>query len=252
MSLSLASTLHHRTRLGVNVDHVATIRQARGTRYPDPVPAALTAELVGADQITVHLREDRRHIQDRDVFVLREVVQTRLNLEMAITEEMLEIALKVKPDMVTLVPERREERTTEGGLDVLQRPDYNRAYFQKLKDAGILVSLFIAADRAQIDASLAQGAQMIELHTGEFAEQFPAGNWQHELERLREGAKYAASIGLAVAAGHGLDYRNVGHIAAIPEIEELNIGHSIVGHALTVGFERAVREMIEAMALATR
>lgn len=236
------------TRLGVNVDHVATIRQARGTTYPDPVAAALTSELVGADQITIHLREDRRHIQDRDVFVMREVVQTRLNFEMAITEEMLEIALKVRPDMVTLVPERREERTTEGGLDLLQRPDYNRAYFQKLKDAGIVVSLFIAAEPEQIHASLDQGATMIELHTGEFAEQFPRGDWQKELQHLREGAQLAAEIGLDVAAGHGLDYRNVGHIAEIPEIEELNIGHSIVAHALSVGFERAVREMKAAIA----
>lgn len=248
MSANTRQFSRAQTRLGVNVDHVATIRQARGTRYPDPVAAALTSEMCGADQITIHLREDRRHIQDRDVFVMREVVQTRLNLEMAITEEMLEIALKVKPDMVTLVPERREERTTEGGLDLLQRPDYNKDYFRKLQDAGIIVSLFIDAEPAQIQASLDQGATMIELHTGEYAENFPRGDWKKDLAHLAEGARFAASIGLDVAAGHGLDYRNVGPIAEIPEIEELNIGHSIVAHALTVGFERAVREMKAAIA----
>ena len=235
------------TRLGVNVDHVATIRQARGTSYPDPVAAALVAEQAGADQITIHLREDRRHIVDRDVFVMREVVQTRLNLEMAITDEMLEIALRAKPDMVTLVPERREERTTEGGLDLLLRPDYNRAYFQKLRDAGIGVSLFVTADPAQLHACVDQGAQMVELHTGEFAERFPKGDWTAELQYLRRGAKLGRELGLDVAAGHGLDYRNVHLIAEIPEVEELNIGHSIVAHALSVGFERAVREMKQAI-----
>lgn len=236
-----------RTRLGVNVDHVATVRQARGTRYPDPVAAAVAAELAGADQITIHLRRDRRHIQDRDVRVLKETVATKLNLEMAATEEMLRIATEVKPHMVTLVPERDEERTTEGGLNLLTHQDEHRAYIQKLKDHGIFVSIFIDAIPEQIAAAAALGAQMIELHTGDYSRLSHDGKQHDELAKIQRASTQAAGLGLAVAAGHGLDYKNVRDIAAIPEIEELNIGHSIVGHALMVGFERAVREMVDAI-----
>jgi pyridoxine 5-phosphate synthase len=236
-----------RTRLGVNVDHVATVRQARGTRYPDPVAAAIVAELAGADQITVHLREDRRHVQDRDVRILSELVTTKLNLEMAMTDEMLAIALEVRPAMVTIVPEKREERTTEGGLDCLVEPERNRAFIHKLRDAGIEVSLFIDPDKAQIDASHEQGATIIELHTGDYADAPDQTAMQHELDRVRLAARYGAERGLMVAAGHGLEYKNVRAIAEIEEIEELNIGHSIVARAIMVGFDKAVREMLDAI-----
>lgn len=244
-----------RPRLGVNVDHVATIRQARGVRYPDPVAAAAVAERAGADQITVHLREDRRHIQDRDVRILRETVETRLNLEMAATEEMSRIARKIRPDMVTLVPERREEQTTEGGLDVAGKLDRLRKYVDELRSFGGEVSLFIDPDRDQIEASKKLGADIVELHTGDFCRErreFDTTgafdlHTHSELGKLVSASKLASSLGLRVAAGHGLDYKNVLPVAAIPEIEEFNIGHSIVARAVIVGFDAAVREMIAAL-----
>lgn len=244
-------------RLGVNIDHVATLRQARGTPYPDPVAAAHIAELAGADQITVHLREDRRHIQDRDVRVLRQTVGTRLNLEMGASEEMLRFALEIRPDMVTLVPEKREERTTEGGLDVAGSWDRLHDYVKRLRMCGAQVSMFIDPDAEQIDASAALGAEIVELHTGDYCEadlthrNIDPYDVEHprarELARLQIGAMRASEAGLIVAAGHGLDYKNVLDVAAIPVIEEFNIGHSIVSRAVFVGFERAVREMIEAL-----
>jgi pyridoxine 5-phosphate synthase len=235
------------TRLGVNVDHVATVRQARGTKYPDPVAAAIVAELAGADQITIHLREDRRHVQERDVRILRELVTTRLNLEMAMTDEMLGIALDVQPDMVTLVPEKREERTTEGGLDCTRSPDRLREFVDEMTEAGIVVSMFIDPTEKQLDASKELGAPLVELHTGDYAEADTPDETNEELDRLRQAARYGASLDLTVAAGHGLDYKNVQAVAAIPEIEELNIGHSIVARAIMVGFDSAVREMLRAI-----
>jgi pyridoxine 5-phosphate synthase len=235
------------TRLGVNVDHVATVRQARGTKYPDPVAAAIVAELAGADQITIHLREDRRHVQERDVRILRELVTTRLNLEMAMTDEMLGIALDVQPDMVTLVPEKREERTTEGGLDCTRNPDRLGEFVDEMSDAGIVVSMFIDPNEKQLDASKELGAPLVELHTGDYAEADTSEETNAELDRLRKAARYGASLDLTVAAGHGLDYKNVQAVAAIPEIEELNIGHSIVARAIMVGFDSAVREMLRAI-----
>lgn len=230
--------------LGVNIDHVATLRQARGTRFPSPIEAALVAESAGADLITLHLREDRRHIQDDDVRVMRQVVKTRMNLEMALTEEMLANALAVKPQDVCLVPEKREELTTEGGLDVVRHFEQVREYTRALEDAGIRVSLFIDADREQIEAGRNAGARVIELHTGAYAEaDFQHEAQQMELARIREAAAFAASLGFTVNAGHGLNYHNVKPIAAIAEIAELNIGHAIVAHALFVGFAPAVREM---------
>ncbi|MFW5967796.1 MAG: pyridoxine 5'-phosphate synthase [Persicimonas sp.] len=246
----------NRPRLGVNVDHVATVRQARGTPYPDPVTAASLAELAGADQITIHLREDRRHIQERDLRLLRETVKTRLNLEMGATDEMLEIARSVEPDMITLVPERREEQTTEGGLAVAENTDRLGDYLDRLSATGAHLSLFIDPEPAQIEASAELGAEIVELHTGDYCEAAPPfTNADHqtdfdrheELDRLREGAKLAADLDLIVAAGHGLDYKNVLDVAAIAEFEEFNIGHSIVSRAVLVGFERAVEEMIEAL-----
>lgn len=245
-----------RPRLGVNVDHVATVREARGTDYPDPVHAAALAESAGADQITIHLREDRRHIQDRDLRLLRETVGTRLNLEMGATEEMLEIARDVQPDMVTLVPERRDEQTTEGGLDVVGQRDALDSYLERLRRSGANLSLFIDPDREQIEASAELGVELIELHTGDYCEapgpfdnreQGEAGDRREELERLQTGAELAADAGLHVAAGHGLNMENIHPVAAIPEIEEFNIGHSIVSRAVLVGFETAVEEMIEAL-----
>jgi pyridoxine 5-phosphate synthase len=229
--------------LGVNIDHVATLRQARGTRYPSPVQAALIAESAGADVITLHLREDRRHIQDADVLLLREALAGRMNLECAVVEEMLAFAARVKPHDVCLVPERRSERTTEGGLDVVQLLDPVRDAVSRLSDAGIRVSLFIAPERDQIDAAKAAGARVIELHTGSYAHAGHAVAGDIELERVRSAAEYAAQQGLHVNAGHGLHYRNVQPIAAIPQIVELNIGHAIVSHALFAGFAAAVREM---------
>ncbi|MSQ59434.1 MAG: pyridoxine 5'-phosphate synthase [Betaproteobacteria bacterium] len=229
--------------LGVNIDHVATLRQVRGTRYPSPVQAALMAETAGADLITLHLREDRRHIQDEDVAVLRAVITTRMNLESAITPEMLGIALKHKPDDVCLVPERRAELTTEGGLDVVGRLGEVTRACKQLMDDGIRVSLFIDPDEAQIRAAKQTGAQAIEIHTGRYAE-VPGAQARHgELDRIRSAAKLGAQLGFRVNAGHGLHYRNVQAVAAIAEISELNIGHAIVSHAVFVGWQEAVREM---------
>jgi pyridoxine 5-phosphate synthase len=229
--------------LGVNIDHVATLRQVRGTRYPSPIQAALIAEGAGADVITLHLREDRRHIQDGDVLLLREALAGRMNLECAVVDEMLGFAVRVKPHDVCLVPERRAERTTEGGLDVAGLFDRVRDAVAGLSEAGIRVSLFIAPERDQIDAAKASGAPVIELHTGSYAEAQASAAADVELERVRSAAEYAAGQGLHVNAGHGLHYRNVQPIASIPHIVELNIGHAIVSHALFVGFEHAVREM---------
>lgn len=232
-------------RLGVNVDHVATIRQARGTSYPDPVFAALLAERIGAHQITVHLREDRRHIQERDLRTLREVVQTDLNLEMAATQAMVDMALSVKPDRVTLVPEKREELTTEGGLDVSGNLERMKQVVGRLTHAGIGVSMFIEADERQIDASVACGADAVELHTGHYCDAATPKERLALLEAIRSCSTYAASQGLSVAAGHGLDLSNVGPIAEIPEIEELNIGHSLIARAILLGIEEAVGEMLD-------
>jgi len=229
-------------KLGVNVDHVATLRQARGTQYPSVVQAALRAEEAGADSITIHLREDRRHIQDADVYALRPLLQTKMNFEMAVTDEMVGIALKVKPQDVCLVPERREERTTEGGLEVAGNLARIKQVCKTLADAGIRVSLFIAPDIAQIDAAKAAGAPVIEIHTGKFADSEGAEQVE-ELKRIQQATAHALSLGLVVNAGHGLNIHNVHHIAAISGIEELNIGHAIVAHAVFVGWEYAVREM---------
>ncbi len=232
--------------LGVNIDHVATIRQARRTVEPDPVAAAVIAELAGADGITVHLREDRRHIQDRDVRILRETVRTHLNLEMAATDEMVAIALDIKPDYVTLVPERREEVTTEGGLDIVGQIPRMTEVVAKLQDAGIPVSLFIDANPQQIEASAQVKAQFIELHTGCYAE--AKGEAQEkELAILAEGCQLALQAGLRVNAGHGLTYWNVYPVAALLGMEELNIGHTIISRAVLVGLDQAVREMKQAI-----
>ena len=230
-------------KLGVNIDHVATIRQARGTRYPSVVQAALRAEQSGADSITLHLREDRRHIQDADVYSLRSLLQTRMNLEMAVTEEMLGIALEVLPQDICLVPERREERTTEGGLDVIGNFEKVKNVCQRLAVVGVRVSLFISPDVDQIDAAKAAGAPVIELHTGTFADAEHEAEQMHELNRIKQAVVHGVNAGLAVNAGHGLHYHNVKRIAAIPGVEELNIGHAIVAHALFVGWDDAVREM---------
>lgn len=231
-------------RLSVNVDHIATIRQARRGAEPDPVAAAVLAELAGADGIIVHLREDRRHVQDRDLRVLRETVRTRLNLEMAATEEMQGIALAVRPDIVTLVPEKREELTTEGGLEVASRVDRLRDYIGRIQDSGIPVSLFVDPDDRQIAASRKAGARWVEVHTGTFANAETDAVRSLEFSKIAEAAKLAASLGMKVGAGHGLNYVNAAAIACLPEVEELNIGHSIISRASLVGIERAVREMI--------
>ncbi|MBI4822046.1 MAG: pyridoxine 5'-phosphate synthase [Deltaproteobacteria bacterium] len=236
---------HERARLGVNVDHVATVRQARRAAYPDPVEAALIAERAGADLITVHLREDRRHIQERDVRILREVAKTELNLEMAATAAMTSFAIDAKPDTSTLVPERREELTTEGGLDVVGQLQTVRTAVERLRGHGIRVSLFIDPDPAQIEASVRVGAPAIELHTGRYADARSKDEARVELERIATGAKLASSLGLEVAAGHGLHYTNTTSVAAIREIAELNIGHSIVARAMMDGLDRAIRDMIE-------
>ncbi|WP_275554694.1 pyridoxine 5'-phosphate synthase [Mixta sp. Marseille-Q2659] len=229
--------------LGVNIDHIATVRNARGTHYPDPVQAAFVAEQAGADGITVHLREDRRHITDRDVRLLRQTIETRMNLEMAVTEEMLTIACELKPQFCCLVPEKRQEVTTEGGLDVAGQQEKLNAAVARLSAAGILVSLFIDADKQQIDAAVAAGAPYIEIHTGAYAEAEEGSARDAELARIREAASYAASKGLRVNAGHGLTYHNVLPIAALPEMHELNIGHAIIGRALMSGLADAVKEM---------
>ncbi len=229
--------------LGVNIDHIATLRQARGTTYPDPIHAAAVAEHAGASGITIHLREDRRHIQDRDVYTLAKTIQTRMNLEMAVTEEMIAIAAEVKPPFVCLVPEKREELTTEGGLDV-------KGQFEKVKDAvtrlaaiGSKVSLFIDADPEQIKAAAETGAPYIEIHTGHYAETDDENEMLAELERIKRGVAYAVQQGLIVNAGHGLHYHNVKPIAAIKDIYELNIGHAIIARAAIDGLDKAVRDM---------
>ncbi len=233
--------------LGVNIDHVATIRQARRTVEPDPVAAAVLAELAGADGITAHLREDRRHMRDRDIRRLRETVRTRLNLEMAATPEMVKIALEIQPDYVTLVPERREEVTTEGGLDIAGQIDRMKSVVDQLQSAGMPVSLFIDAEPAQIDASALVKAKFIELHTGRYAAAREPNQVQQELEILANGCNLAIAAGLRVNAGHGLTYQNVYPIACLPGMEELNIGHTIVSRAVLVGLDRAIREMKAAM-----
>ena len=229
-------------RLGVNIDHVATLRQARLTRYPDPVQAALVAEEAGADAITLHLREDRRHIQERDVRLIREVLLTRMNLEMAVTEEMLAIAEDVRPEDCCLVPERREELTTEGGLDVAGQSERLRDACARLAEAGVRVSLFIDADPRQIEAAVEVGAPVIEIHTGHYADARGAAR-EAEYRKVVEAVERGLDLGLQVNAGHGLNYQNVGPIAAIPGIRELNIGHAIVARAVFSGLFEAVREM---------
>ena len=229
--------------LGVNIDHIATVRNARGTNYPDPVQAAFIAEQAGADGITVHLREDRRHITDRDVRILRDTIQTRMNLEMAVTDEMIGIACDIQPHFCCLVPEKRQEVTTEGGLDVAGQQEKMNAAVRLLKDAGILVSLFIDADHRQIEAAVATGAPYIEIHTGAYAEAPEGLARDAELARIRHAATFAASLGLKVNAGHGLTYHNVLPIAALPEMHELNIGHAIIGRAVMTGLKEAVAEM---------
>ena len=228
--------------LGVNIDHVATLRQARGTPYPSPAEAAVIAEEAGADSITVHLREDRRHIQDRDLEMISDVMRTHMNLELAVTDEMVSIAENLKPSDCCLVPERREELTTEGGLDVAGQLDRVREACQRLTAAGIRVSLFIDPDRTQLDAAVAVDAPVVELHTGAYAEA-TGGEREAELERVVDAAAYGDSLGLVVNAGHGLYYDNVRPIAAIPQIVELNIGHGIVSQAVIDGLAAAVSEM---------
>jgi pyridoxine 5-phosphate synthase len=232
-------------RLGVNLDHVATVRQARRAEEPDPVRAAVLAELGGADGVTVHLRADRRHIQDRDVEILRQVVTTRLNLEVAATQEMLRIALTVKPDQVTLVPERREELTTEGGLDVVLNSSQLRPVIRTLRDGGLHVSVFVDPDLAQVKESYKVDAQAVEINTAAYADAQDARGREAALRKVVDAARHGKKLGLGVHAGHGLTYSNVHAIAAIQELEELNIGHAIVSRAVLVGMERAVREMAE-------
>ncbi len=238
--------------LGVNIDHVATLRQARGTRYPDPIQAAIEAEQAGADAITLHLREDRRHIQERDVEMLKDILLTRMNLEMAVTEEMLVIAERIKPEDCCLVPERREELTTEGGLDVLGQKARMRDACKRLADAGVRTSLFIDADSAQIAAAAEVGAPVIEIHTGHYADCEDKQEREAEYERIVAAVNYGESLGLQVNAGHGLNYQNVGRIAAIPQIKELNIGHAIIARAVFTGLQPAVQEMKRLMQASRR
>ena len=233
--------------LGVNIDHVATLRQARGTIYPDPITAALIAESAGADAITLHLREDRRHIQDRDVEILRARLTTRMNLESAVTDEMIAIALKIKPEDMCLVPERREELTTEGGLDVIKHFDQIKRACQRLADAGIRVSLFINADPLQIEAAARAGAPAIEIHTGNYADAATVDAQKEQFQAVQKAVQIGIACGLKVNAGHGLHYENVQAIAAIRDISELNIGHAIVARAIFVGFKQAVAEMKQLM-----
>jgi len=237
--------------LGVNIDHIATLRQARGTKYPDPVQAAILAEEAGADGITLHLREDRRHIQERDVILFKDVLQTKMNLEMAVTNEMLAIAEKVQPADCCLVPEKREELTTEGGLDVYSQKDKIKDACKRLKNAGINVSLFIDADKKQIDSAVEVGAPIIEIHTGHYAD-LTGNQQQQEFETIKTNVEYAHSLGLQVNAGHGLHYHNVQKLAAIPQIVELNIGHAIITRAVFTGLKEAVAEMKRLMLEARR
>ncbi len=238
--------------LGVNIDHVATLRQSRGTRYPEPLQAALLAEQAGADGITLHLREDRRHIQERDVEMLSDMLQTRMNLEMAVTEEMLEIACRIRPADCCLVPERREELTTEGGLDVAGQKDRIREACTRLAKAGVRVSLFIDAEPEQVAAAAAVGAPVIELHTGHYADAHDEAARARELQRIVQAVEQGHELGLQVNAGHGLHYHNVSEIAAIPGVRELNIGHAIIARAIFTGLEEAVREMKRLMTEARR
>lgn len=238
--------------LGVNIDHIATLRNARGTQYPDPVQAAFIAEQAGADGITVHLREDRRHITDRDVRLLRQTIQTRMNLEMAVTDEMIDIACELKPHFCCLVPEKRQEVTTEGGLDVAGQLDKMTVAVERLTQAGILVSLFIDPDQRQIEAAVSVGAPYIEIHTGAYADAECELKRQAEFERIAQAARFANECGLKVNAGHGLTYHNVLPIAALPEMHELNIGHSIIGRAVMSGLPEAVSAMKQLMLEARR
>lgn len=235
--------MNPRVLLGINIDHVATLREARGTRYPDPVQAAMVAEEAGADGITVHPREDRRHIQDRDVLLLKDVLQTKMNLEMAVTDAMLEFAEKVQPECVCLVPEKREELTTEGGLDVVGQEQRVASACERLARLGAEVSLFIDPDRSQIDAAARCGAPVIELHTGEYAEVVGTEAVEAAFNTLTDAVTYARKKGLIVNAGHGLNYHNTERIAAIPGINELNIGHAIIARAVFCGLKEAVRDM---------
>ena len=229
--------------LGVNIDHIATLRQTRGTRYPDPIEAAFIAEKAGADGITLHLREDRRHIQDRDLFMLKETIQTRINFEMAVTAEMIAIAEQIKPRYCCLVPEKREELTTEGGLDVIHNLTEISTACDRLARSGIEVSLFIDPDFNQINAAVTSGAPLIEIHTGRYADAETPAEAQQELERIQQAVEYANQKGLIVNAGHGLHYHNIKPIAAIPGIYELNIGHAIIARAVLTGLDEAVRQM---------
>ena len=229
--------------LGVNIDHVATLRQARGTHYPEPIQAALMAEQAGADAITRHLREDRRHIQDRDVRMLADILQTRMNLEMAATDEMLGIACAIAPHDCCLVPEKREELTTEGGLDVVGNREYLKDYCAALTQAGVRISLFIDADRRQLEAAAEVCAPVVEIHTGHYADAVTDAGTERELQRIREAVAYGRELGLQVNAGHGLDYHNVRAIAAIEGLRELNIGHAIICRALFTGLSEAVAAM---------
>jgi pyridoxine 5-phosphate synthase len=238
--------------LGVNIDHVATLRQTRGTRYPDPIQAAIEAEQAGADGITLHLREDRRHIQQRDVAMLSDILQTKMNLEMAVTDEMFAIAEQYRPADCCLVPERRQELTTEGGLDIAGQLSKMKDACQRLAEAKVNVSLFIDPDMAQIDAAVECGAPVIELHTGRYADAPTIVEAQHELKVIINAVQYAAKLGLQINAGHGLNYHNVGQVAEIPDIVELNIGHAIVARAIFTGFQSAVAEMKLLMQTARR
>ena len=240
--------MKRKVRLGVNIDHVATVRNARRTFEPDPVHAAVIADLAGADQITLHVREDRRHVNERDLKLIKELIHTRINLEMAVTDEMVELAKEVKPHQVTLVPERREEVTTEGGLDVIGSKEKVKGAVEELRREGIVVNIFIDPDEEQIRAAAEVGAQAVELHTGRYAEAFARNDEEEverELERLKKAARVAKALGLRVYAGHGLTYKNVKPVAQIPEVEELNIGHSIVANAVLLGLKEAVEKMIK-------
>ncbi len=237
----------HLILLGVNIDHIATLRQARGSSYPEPVHAALIAEQAGADGITAHLREDRRHIQDRDIVLLKDMIHSRLNMEMAVTDEMIRIACEVKPTACCLVPEKRQELTTEGGLDIVKNFSRVKKACEKLTDAGIEVSLFIDPDPQQIDASVSLGAPVVELHTGTYAESVSKSHQAKELGRIQDMAAYADQCGLQVNAGHGLHRLNVEAIARIPQIKELNIGHSIISDAVIYGLENSVSQMKQIM-----
>ncbi|MGA2298579.1 MAG: pyridoxine 5'-phosphate synthase [FCB group bacterium] len=233
--------------LNVNIDHVATIRQARGGKEPDPVTAASIAELAGASGIVSHLREDRRHINDRDVRLLREVIQTKLDLEMAAVEDIIQIALEIKPELVTIVPEKRMELTTEGGLDLTKNMEKFKSLVDRMHEKNILVSFFIEPEEVQIEAAVITNADMVELHTGVYANLYDELQLKNEIQKIKSGAEFACSSGLKVAVGHGLNYLNVKSLCNIPEINEMSIGHSIISRAVLVGLDRAVHEMLDIM-----